>query len=111
MLSERTWTRPTHLRSYNICLQDVVAPAYAQLLAEATLVLGQSTAYQSLWPMDQLLPQWACIVPRMYQALGGLAVVFTPAGAGQWMKPAQAVFADEASSRYGMGWLLCAHAH
>ena len=81
------------------CMQDVVALSYANLLAEAATVLGPSAAYHSLWPSSTPLAQWARIIPRVYEALHGLAVVYTLADGGRWLQPAAAVYADDSSHR------------
>lgn len=81
------------------CLQDVVAPCYASLLAEASQLLGPSAAYHALWPQSSVQMPWDCIIPRLYDELRQHAVVHTSALGGRWLQPAAAVYADEACQR------------
>jgi hypothetical protein len=51
----------------NVCLQDVVAPLYARLLAEAAKRLGPQPAFYELWPRDGLAAPWDRLVSKLYK--------------------------------------------
>ncbi|KAK9804560.1 hypothetical protein WJX73_010609 [Symbiochloris irregularis] len=87
------------LRSdWNISLlEDVVAPCYCQLLVNASQLLGPSAAFHALWPSSSQTMPWACITSNVYQALRDCPVVWTSALGGRWLRPSEAIYADQSS--------------
>ncbi|KAJ7566796.1 hypothetical protein O6H91_02G118900 [Diphasiastrum complanatum] len=83
--------------SWNISLlEEVAAPAYARLLAEAACELGPSVAYYSLWPTETLRQPWDSLLCQVYYSVVSLQlpVLYTAAGGGRWVTPKQAIFPD-----------------
>jgi sacsin len=74
-------------------LEDVVAPVYARLLAEAAQLLGPVAAYYALFPSGALREPWACLVRRVFSCLVPLPVLHN-GGAGCWVAPRDAVLPD-----------------
>lgn len=46
--------------------QELAAPLYAQMLAEAAKRLGPTPAYYALWPGTSLAQPWARLAARLY---------------------------------------------
>jgi sacsin len=85
------------LRAYwNECLlHDVIAPAYAVVLSKAAQLLGNTAAYHQLWPCAQLQQPWQIVVDHLVQGLQQLPVLWTPAAAGFWLSPEDALLPDD----------------
>ena len=81
-----------------VLLADVVAPAYARLLAEAATQLGATPAYFALFPdLEGLTEPWrSCLALRVYACLAQLPVL--PTAAGAWLSPNKAVLPDHTSA-------------
>ena len=47
-------------------MQDIAAPLYAQLLADAAQRLGPSPAFYSLWPVSEPSAPWATVAARLF---------------------------------------------
>lgn len=91
------------------CVQDVAAPAYANLLAEAAKGLGPSPAFYKLWPVQLVREPWAVLVTALYQELPSREVVHTAAGGGKWLAPDHAVYVDGAVQRSGICTCILFH--
>ena len=46
--------------------QDLAAPLYAQVLAEAARRLGPTAAYHAMWPRTDVAPPWSHLAARLY---------------------------------------------
>ncbi|KAL2612990.1 hypothetical protein R1flu_024682 [Riccia fluitans] len=77
-------------------LEDVAAPAYARLLAEAAKELGPSQRFYSLWPTHTIGEPWNSLLRRLYLAIVDLdlPVLHTAVGRGKWVSAKRAVFPD-----------------
>lgn len=77
-------------------LEEVVAPAYGQLLAKIAFELGPCDLFFSFWPIKTQLEPWASLVWKLYSFIAdcGLRVLYTKARGGQWISTKQAVFPD-----------------
>ncbi|CAM6095372.1 unnamed protein product [Calypogeia fissa] len=86
------------LRSnWNSCLlEDVAAPAYARLLAQAAQELGPVEQFYNLWPTHSIGEPWSSLVRRLYLAVVelDLLVLHTAVGRGKWVSAKKAVFPD-----------------
>jgi sacsin len=76
-------------------LEQAVAPAYAALLEAATSLLGQSKAFDRLWPQSDVRAPWQDIVPPLYQMAAELPVAWTAASPGRWFPPTHCLLPDE----------------
>lgn len=98
------------VRGYNryrcIAWQDVAAPAYAQLLAEAAQRMGSCPAFYALWPLQTVQEPWTAVTSAFYAELTAQRIVHTAAGGGQWLQPDQAVYVDGVVQRYEVPLLL-----
>lgn len=81
------------------CVQDVAAPSYANLLAEAARRLGPGTAFYKLWPVQPVREPWSVLVTALHRELSSRPVVHTAAGGGRWLLPDHAVYIDGAVQR------------
>ena len=80
-----------------VLLTDVVAPAYARLLAEAASLLGATRAFFSLFPPDSdaIAEPWrTALVQRVYYCLATLPVLPSASAPGQWLCPNKAILQD-----------------
>ena len=50
-----------------IATQDIAAPLYAQLLANAAQRLGPSPAFYSLWPVSEPAGPWAMLAAKLFR--------------------------------------------
>ncbi|KAL4186156.1 hypothetical protein AMTRI_Chr09g12820 [Amborella trichopoda] len=77
-------------------LEDVVAPAYGQLLAGVAEEIGPCDLYFSLWPTTTGPEPWASMVRKLYMNVADLElrVLYTKARGGQWISTKQALFPD-----------------
>ena len=80
-------------------VQEVAAPAYARLLAEAAYRLGPCTAFYALWPLQPVQAPWAALTSALFAELAVQRVVHTAARGGAWLAPDQAVYTDGAVQR------------
>ncbi|XP_072965979.1 uncharacterized protein [Typha angustifolia] len=87
---------------WNICLlEDVVAPAYAHLLAVIAEEIGPSDFFFSFWPTVVVVEPWVSMVRKLYMSIADLElrVLFTKARGGQWISTRQAIFPDFSFSK------------
>ena len=58
-------------------VQDLAAPLYARLIAEATKHLGPTSAYYDLWPTTEPPQPWGALVKAFYEqaSCSGLLVL------------------------------------
>ncbi|OAE21027.1 hypothetical protein AXG93_606s1120 [Marchantia polymorpha subsp. ruderalis] len=86
------------LRSnWNSCLlEDVAAPAYARLLAEAAKEIGPVQRFYTLWPIHTIGEPWNSLLRRLYLTVVelDLPVLHTAVGRGKWVSAKKAVFPD-----------------
>ncbi|KAG4170211.1 hypothetical protein ERO13_A12G134051v2 [Gossypium hirsutum] len=77
-------------------LEDVVAPAYGQLLEKIASLVGPSEFFFSFWPTTGGLEPWASVVRKLYSFIAefGLRVLYTKARGGQWISTKQTIFPD-----------------
>jgi sacsin len=74
-------TRSNIKSEWNTCLlEDVAAPAYAQLLAEAAKQLGPTPEFSRLWPVGALRDPWSRMAGKLYEVVVDLPVLPTKAG-------------------------------
>ena len=79
----------------SMLLEQAVAPAYAALLEAATSLLGQSKAFDRLWPQSDVSAPWQVIVPPLYQMVADLPVAWSAASPGRWLPPNRCLLPDE----------------
>ena len=66
--SDLTWSICQASRqSLCIMMQDIAAPLYAQLLADAAQRLGPSPAFYSLWPVSEPSAPWATVAAKLFK--------------------------------------------
>ena len=78
----------------SVLLTDVVAPAYARLLAEAPRLRSVPSDVYGLWPPSQPVEPWGACVRAVYAALPPLRVLHTRMSGGQWISPREALLPD-----------------
>ncbi len=87
--------------SWNVSLlEDIIAPCYVRFIVTASLSLGPTAQYYSLWPCDHgagsssrlgvLQEPWSLVKQRFFLSLADKPVVFTCAGR-RWLAPRDAV--------------------
>ena len=87
-------------QNFSVALQDVAAPAYANLLAEAAQRMGSCPAFYALWPLQPVQEPWTALTSAFYAELAAHRVAHTAARGGQWLQPDQAVYVDGVVQRY-----------
>ena len=89
-----------HFTNCSCTVQDVAAPAYAQLLAESARKLGPVPAFYQLWPVQQSIREpWSILATALWKEVAAHAVVHTAAQGGRWITPAEAVYVDAVVQR------------
>lgn len=85
------------LRSdWNTCLlQEVVAPAFSELLVKASKLLGPTELYYSLWPCGRFEEPWETLVKQIYRNVGELPTLYTYIDGGRWIRLADAYLHDK----------------
>ena len=78
-------------------LEDVVAPTYARMLQRLSKKTeeGRLEWYHSLWPSDKVAEPWASLARRVYEEVGGMAVLYSTVGGGRWATPGEAVYVED----------------
>lgn len=82
---------------WNACLlEDVIAPAYAHLLAVIAEQISSCDLFYSFWPTIVGVEPWSLMVRKLYISIAdlGLPVLYTKARGGQWISTRQAIFPD-----------------
>lgn len=82
---------------WNMCLlEDVIAPAYARLLACIAEEVGPSELFFLFWPTAAGLEPWSSMLRKLYLSIAelGLPVLYTKARGGQWVSTRQGIFPD-----------------
>ncbi|XP_057820319.2 uncharacterized protein LOC131033191 isoform X2 [Cryptomeria japonica] len=89
------------LRSdWNVCLlEEVVAPAFSELLIKASKLLGPSERYYSLWPCGPFEEPWETLVKQIYRNIQELPSLYSNVEGGKWILPAAAFLHDEVFSK------------
>ena len=77
-------------------LEDVAAPCYARVIAEARDMLGGGASYYALWPQQPTAEPWRGMVGVLYRMLLKQPVLHSAAQGGSWVSPTAAVFAEVA---------------
>ena len=62
-------------------------------------MLGPSSAFFQLWPLDAGRPPWSVLTQGLFEHLGSFRVVHTHAKGGHWVLPDEAVYLDGAALR------------
>ncbi|KAK9115561.1 hypothetical protein Sjap_014508 [Stephania japonica] len=78
-----------------LLLEDVVAPAFVNLLLGARGMLSQSKLYYSLWPNGSFEEPWEILVRMIYKSIAGVPVLFSDIEGGKWLSPRDAFLHDE----------------
>lgn len=82
----------------------IIAPLYAQMLAEAAVNLGPSDAFYRLWPQSMSILQekeaMVAMVRPWLDALCDVPVGYTRAEGGRWITPKKGLFIDDRASKY-----------
>ncbi|KAK9117869.1 hypothetical protein Scep_015962 [Stephania cephalantha] len=78
-----------------LLLEDVVAPAFMNLLLGARGMLSQSKLYYSLWPNGSFEEPWGILVRMIYKSIAGVPVLFSDIEGGKWVSPRDAFLHDE----------------
>ncbi|KAH9323717.1 hypothetical protein KI387_018356, partial [Taxus chinensis] len=89
------------LRSdWNVCLlEEVVAPAFSELLMKASKLLGLSEQYYSLWPCGSFEEPWETLVKQIYRNIEDFPSMYSNVEGGKWIPPADAFLHDEEFSK------------
>jgi hypothetical protein len=79
-------------------LESAVAPAYAALLQEASLLLGPCADFWRLLPLGQgSVPEpWLRVAAALYARLADCPVLHSAVDGGRWLAPAKALLPDAA---------------
>ncbi|PKA59238.1 E3 ubiquitin-protein ligase MUL1 [Apostasia shenzhenica] len=77
-----------------LLLEDIVAPAFGQLLISLTNLLGPSEHFYSLWPIGSFEEPWSILVEKIYEVLYSAQVLYSDYRGGEWISPADAFFHD-----------------
>ncbi|GAB2275278.1 hypothetical protein Dimus_010038 [Dionaea muscipula] len=78
-----------------LLLEDVIAPAFAQLLLNVRDIVGPSKLYYSLWPSGDFDEPWSILVECIYRIVAQAPVLYTEIEGGKWVSPAEAFLHDE----------------
>ena len=70
----------------SVLLEDVIGPAYARLILEATRIIGFNDQFLSLWPTSLVDKPWMSVVTSMYRSLARLPVFWSDIRGGSWLK-------------------------
>eukprot|EP01018_Ginkgo_biloba_P011710 Gb_03748 [translate_table: standard] len=76
-------------------LEDVVAPAFSELLIKASKLLGPNELFYSLWPCGTFEEPWETLVKQIYRSLGELPILYSNIEGGKWIRPVEAFLHDE----------------
>ncbi|KAL9266715.1 Sacsin-like protein, partial [Drosera capensis] len=78
-----------------LLLEDVVAPAFLQLLLSVQGILGHSELYYSLWPSGEFDEPWNILVECIYKIAAQAPVLCAEIEGGKWIAPAEAFLHDK----------------
>ncbi|XP_057525626.1 uncharacterized protein LOC130805043 isoform X1 [Amaranthus tricolor] len=78
-----------------LLLEDVVAPLFKSLLLGVQGIMGPTSSYYSLWPCGEFEEPWSILIQRIYKDVVEAPVLYTNAGGGKWLSPAESLLHDE----------------
>ncbi|XP_038718957.1 sacsin isoform X2 [Tripterygium wilfordii] len=78
-----------------LLLEDVVAPAFTELLLGVRHLLGPTSSYYSLWPSGSFEEPWSLLVEYFYKNICSAPVVYSDFGGGEWVALVDAFLHDE----------------
>ncbi|XP_008803352.1 sacsin [Phoenix dactylifera] len=82
-----------------LLLEDVVAPAFNELLLGLRKLLGPTKRYYSLWPSGAFEEPWHILVERIYKVIYSSPVLYSDFEGQRWIPPAEAFVHDEEFSK------------
>ncbi|XP_029123505.1 uncharacterized protein [Elaeis guineensis] len=82
-----------------LLLEDVVAPAFNELLLGLRKLLGPTERYYSLWPSGAFEEPWHILVERIYKVIYSSPVLYSDFEGRRWISPAEAFVHDEEFSK------------
>ncbi|XP_031371785.1 sacsin isoform X1 [Punica granatum] len=77
-----------------LLLEDVVAPAFVQMLLGVRQLLGPTESYYSLWPIGTFEEPWHLLVEHMYRNMANAPVLYSQVEQGRWVSPVEAFLHD-----------------
>ncbi|KAK8969856.1 hypothetical protein KSP40_PGU011807 [Platanthera guangdongensis] len=83
-----------------LLLEDVVAPAYCELLVGLSKLLGPTKHYYSAWPTGLFKEPWSILVEKIYRSVYSAQVLYSNFEGGKWIFPADAFFHDMKFSKF-----------
>ncbi|TQD90400.1 hypothetical protein C1H46_024037 [Malus baccata] len=78
-----------------LLLEDVVAPAFTQLLLGVRGLLDSRNSYYSLWPDGSFEEPWNILVEHIYRNISSAPVLYSDLDGGKWVSPIEAFLHDE----------------
>ncbi|CAB4295974.1 unnamed protein product [Prunus armeniaca] len=78
-----------------LLLEDVVAPAFTQLLLGVRGLLDSRDLYYSLWPSGSFEEPWSILVRHIYRNISSAPVLHSDLEGGKWVSPVEAFLHDE----------------
>jgi sacsin len=82
-----------------LLLEDVIAPAFVQLLLGVRTLLGPKELYYSLWPTGSFDEPWSILVEHIYKNIGNSPVFHSDVDGGKWVSPAESFIHDQEFSQ------------
>lgn len=82
-----------------LLLEDVVAPAFVQLLLGVQTLLGPTDLYYSLWPTGSFDEPWNILVEQIYRNIGNSPVFYSDLDGGKWVSPVESFLHDQEFSK------------
>ncbi|KAL6189694.1 hypothetical protein ACLB2K_036097 [Fragaria x ananassa] len=78
-----------------LLLEDVVAPAFTQLLLGIRGLLESRKLYYSLWPSGSFEEPWNILVEHIYRNISNAPVLYSEIEGGKWVSPVEAFLHDQ----------------
>ncbi|KAL6203124.1 hypothetical protein ACLB2K_026827 [Fragaria x ananassa] len=78
-----------------LLLEDVVAPAFTQLLLGIQGLLESRKLYYSLWPSGSFEEPWNILVEHIYRNISNAPVLYSEIEGGKWVSPVEAFLHDQ----------------
>ncbi|PRQ41414.1 putative transcription factor C2H2 family [Rosa chinensis] len=78
-----------------LLLEEVVAPAFTQLLLGIRGLLDSRKLYYSLWPSGSFEEPWNILVQHIYRNISNAPVLYSELEVGKWVAPVEAFLHDQ----------------
>uniref|UniRef100_A0A9I9DSX1 RING-type domain-containing protein n=1 Tax=Cucumis melo TaxID=3656 RepID=A0A9I9DSX1_CUCME len=82
-----------------LLLEDIIAPAFIELLLGVQILLGPTDTYFSLWPSGSFEEPWNILVEQVYKIISNALVLYSNVDGGKWVSPNDAFLHDDKFTR------------